>query len=328
MKYIYSLFLIATLSLGMVACQADEDIVFSATELAVEGGENLDVEIRTEISVNISQGGGDYEAFSLNKEVVDVKLEGTQLLISGKKIGKSSIVITDSNNKNIRINVTVFAPAIRVDKSSVEILYPYGDVASSVVNILEGNGKYNISINNEDIGVELQETMIRITTKTQEQEEGVITVSDGRGLVVEIPVKTESTRIPYANKEEREAIMADGELRFIFYVSNKKNDDLSSYDILNSGSLYGWDDWDHLKLQLNENDVSVGMKENVTIDCNVGDWDAGRVRLKKQVLDYFEIIKNDGVHIWAVYGIVCNVKNTERLVYGHFCQKINEPVAE
>lgn len=82
----------------------------------------------------------------------------------------------------------------------------------------------------------------------------------------------------------------------------------------NGRNLYGWDYFGFYYLKIYfAGDKAVGKKENASLA-----YYYSSTNISADAID-FEIIKNDGVKIWAVYSFVMDGK----LRYGYFIQNIN-----
>ncbi|MDD3909598.1 MAG: hypothetical protein PHN86_06555, partial [Proteiniphilum sp.] len=79
-------------------------------------------------------------------------------------------------------------------------------------------------------------------------------------------------------------------------------------------NLYGWDYYNFYYLKIYfSGDKEVGKKENASLVYRYGS-----TSISADHID-FEIIKNDGNKIWAVYSFI----RLEVLHYGYFIQNIN-----
>lgn len=317
MKAKYKLFILLStlLPVGMTGCSSDDEgnnPGVEVPELALKEQE-IKVKIGNDVNVDITEGGGDYKAFSLNQEIAKVELANNKLTIQGLKIGKTSLIVSDNDNCYQRLAVMVYEyDAIKLETQDVEIKYPKGHPKAIAVNILEGHGSYAITCDNEDI-LEAYLNAGRIILNAKGKE-GVtnVTVTDYCGLTAVIKVTTITSEIPY-DEAELEVIKANEKLRCQFDGSNS----LSYYTVLNEKvgefNLHGWDynGMYYLKIYF-PGDKEVGVKPNSKLSSK-------RFVVFDEEPIKFEIIKNDGAKIWAVYSLL----KDDKLYFGHFCQNIN-----
>lgn len=312
------LLLFAALPLSITSCSEDEEST-SATEvpkLALEQ-ESLEVKVGEKTTLKIKEGGGEYKAFSLNENIAKVEMADHSLIVEGVVNGETSLIISDNDNCYQRVAVSSYYDKLIVNKETVDIKVLLGSGAkSTIVKVMQGNGGYKASSDSEDVTVSVSNNDITVKALGKEGS-ATITVTDSRGLTVLIPVQVTSTTEPY-DEEELSSIKDNTTLRF-YYDNKTVNNGQSSYTILNSKeenlNLYGWDYWGGyqvLKIYF-PGDHSVGEKPDSKLSSKTYSENIENQPIK------FEIIKNDGTMIWAVYSFVKN----DKVYFGHFCQNIN-----
>lgn len=321
MKTKYKLFalLSAMLPLAITGCSNNEESTpaVEVPELVVAEKE-VKVKIGDDISVDITQGGDQYKVFSLNKEVAEAQLANNKLTVQGVKIGKTSLIISDDNNSYQRLAVSVYQyEAVKIEQQEIALKFPQGHSRTITVNILEGNGDYTVSSDSKVVEASVNGS--RITLKALGQN-GVanITVTDASDFKAVISVQTTASTTPY-EEAELEAMKEDETLRYVFNENVIRNANVNaSYSILNKKegelNLYGWDYFNFYFL-----------KVYFAGDKTIGEKTEGKLTFKEAGSSFsnepikFEIIKNDGMKIWATYSFIKN----EKLNFGHFCQSIN-----
>ena len=86
------------------SCSNDDDekndilVVKETPELNI-GEESISVIVNKETNVEITQGGSEYNTFSLNPEIVTAKVEDSQIVISGKSGGNTFIIVSDQSGQ-------------------------------------------------------------------------------------------------------------------------------------------------------------------------------------------------------------------------------------
>ncbi len=132
----------------------------SYPDLAVDT-EEVKIEKEGSIKVNITDGSGSYKV-EANNDNVEVKLTGTEILITGKKVGESEVTVTDTKtNQTVTIGVTIEnkTPDIALAKTEVTVIK--GKFEEVTVNA--GSGSYTAKADNSKVTVTVSGTKIKIT---------------------------------------------------------------------------------------------------------------------------------------------------------------------
>lgn len=311
------LLLIMVLPLGFTACDNDDDDTDiqpteKVTELILEKS-TVDVEVDNIGDVKITQGGGEYHAFSSNPDVVSVELENNVLKLNALSRGRTSVIISDKNSQYKELNVVTFYDVLAIETTEITIKIPLGHPKTIRIPITKGNGDYELSLESEIVSATIENDSAIVVVATKEGKAN-ITLTDSYGLTLDIPVTISTTTIPYDAKE-LEAIKADETTRYEF---NANNIDVNYYSYMNTKegdlNLYGWDYYGYMYFKLYfGGDKSQGEKSDAKIVSKLS-W--GEDEINESIK--FEIIKNDGTKIWAVYSFI----KDEKLNFGHFCQDI------
>lgn len=311
--------LVFILQMGLFSCdekQIDEILEKEEAPALTISDEAVAIVVGSTQSIAIEQGAGAYKVFSLNEEIAQVELVENRIVIEALRQGNTSVMVSDKNSRFRKISIKSYYDKITVDKPNLKIQIKVGNPAVKIVRILEGNGNYTATSDNEELTVTVNENNLTIIA-TEEAGNGTITVTDAEGVKLEIPVTIETTTIPY-NAEEMAEIKTDGTLRYVYNESGTENALMTGYQFINSTEngvhRYGWNYYTIIYLYLYfTGDKEVGVKEGTRIDFK--DWSSSS---KAEPIN-LEIIKNDGTKIWAIFSYLENGK----LNYGHFCQKIN-----
>lgn len=305
--------------LALFSCDDKEDVPAIKEEPSelVIGQEKVDVVVGTQAELEIMEGNNDYRAFSLNEEVATVTLTGSKLVIDAVERGNTTIIVSDASGQYRSMDVTSYYESIVVKDGMVDFRLPLGTTKTKHVQVLQGNGGYLVeSSDPEIVSVQVSGEVLLLTAS---QEGNVdITVTDARDVTATIPVNVTSTTEPY-DDDELEEIMALNTRRYIFEDNFVDSDATGTGPVMlqgmeNGRNLYGWDYYGFYYLRIYfAGDKSVGKKENASLTFNY--WPTS---ISSDEVD-FEIIKNDGEKIWAIYSFV----QDERLYYGYFIQNIN-----
>lgn len=314
---ILGLLLLSLFSLNFAACSEDKDpIEESEISDLILKSETVKVVVGTTAEIEISKGNGDYKAFSLNPEIATVKMDNGKIIVEGKNSGITSIVLSDKSNQFKKVSIVSYYDQIILSQETVDVKMPIGNPKIKTIEVLSGNGGYTTSVDKEDLVlVTVNKNVLSI--KALKEGTAVITIKDALDLVKEITVNITTTDVAYDN-EDLEGIKANETLRYDFAGSTTINSENRWYTYLNKKendlNLCGWDYYNYYFLKLYfAGDKSVGEKTN------------GKLTYKYNSLAFtdepikFEIIKNDGTKIWAIYSFIKDGK----LYFGHFCQNID-----
>ncbi|MCI1780031.1 MAG: hypothetical protein LKI53_08785 [Bacteroidales bacterium] len=296
-------------SVQPVAVKAD--LTFDTDTINIGVGEVLNVKIKT--------GGGEYDVFSENPDIVKVSMDGNEIEVESLDKGYSGIIVSDAYGNYERLPVKSLYKSISVDKPSVSGKIKLGNTQNVVINVISGNGDYIASSSNEEVlkisGINGNEINIILLAEGAAD----VTIEDIMGLTITIPVTVETTTEPYS-KEELNTLMSDETIRYEFDGSKVVNASAAWYDFLNKKdgdyNLYGWDYYGYMYFKIwFDGDKSAGKKDNARIQSKTS-WSGDEINNDSV---NFNIIKNDGTRIWAVYSFVMNNK----LYFGNFCQSID-----
>ena len=308
--------LVLVVPLGFTACDDDDDIDVQLkeeiTELILEKT-SIDVEVDKTGDVKITQGGGEYHAFSSNPDVVSVELTDNILKLSALSRGRTSVIISDKNSQYKELNVVAFYDVLEIETTEINVKMPLGHTKTMRVPITKGNGGYELSLESEIVSASIENDS-EIVLVASKEGEATITLTDSYGLSLEIPVTISTTTIPYDAKELDE-IMANDNSRYIFntedmheYYLREESSYIDGTTMIGLNSSY-----DYFKLFFT-GDKSVGVKNDGILDIELY---FANIYLTESV--NVEIIKNDGNKVWVVYSYI----KDDKLNFGHLCQNIN-----
>lgn len=313
--------LIIALLFMFVGCNDDKpaEIIKEVKEITkLElSGDYVKIKEDEKATIDIKQGEEDYKVFSLNSDIAKVEFVDKQIVITGVKKGLTNIIVSDKESQYQQVRVAVYQGDLTVDKDDFDVLLRLGHQKNETIEILTGNDGYTVSSNNEEV-VSARIAGNTISLIFKKAGEAKIKVKDMLDFEKEISVKVTSTTVPFS-KEELEEIMAQNNVRFLYNSQNVTPDNYG-YTFYNSEEdgeyLYGWNYYNYYYLKIwFSGGKNVGKKEGSRMTYN--HWSSPL--LNNQPID-FEIIKNDGTLIWAVFSFI---EEEKKLNYGYFIQKIN-----
>lgn len=312
------IFSFCILALSLNSCSSDDDgkndipVVKETPELNISE-ESINVIVDKETSVEIIQGGSEYNAFSLNPEIATAKVEDNQVTISGKSRGNTFIIVSDQSGQYKKFPVTAYYDKLTLDQEHVDIEIPNGAPGEATVRVLLGNGGYFVtSDNNEVLSVSISGDYIVITA-TKEGDATVI-VKDAMGMEGYFTVHTTISTSPYT-KQELEKIKNSSQVRYEFEKYKPSLSRATLYNTMENGMhKYGWSTYSEHLLIWFSGDKSVGKKEKAFLSQFT--WEDYTTQYTNEPI-ILEIIKNDGKKIWAVYTVESN-----GMSYGYFCAAI------
>ncbi|GAE14257.1 Hsp20/alpha crystallin family protein [Bacteroides pyogenes] len=318
-KYL-SISCIMLFSFGIAGCSDEnekerKEIASPLPELKIKE-DPIKVKIGTDnkVSIDILEGGGEYNVFSTNEDVVTAEIIDNKVSLEGKAIGEAALVLSDKNSKYLKFPVSVYlTDKIKFSQEEVEMKILAGHRKLIKVNISEGNGGYKAESDNRDIKVNVTgEGEITIEAIAKEESfSGSVTIKDKAGFTASLPVKVAVTTNPFPEEFLAE-IKADSKRRYFFDGESKDRDNSTPVRKLEDGQYsYGWTYYSIYSLQISfKGDLSVGKKTEAIYAYSM------YYNPTEEAVD-LEIIQNDGENIWAIF----SYKKDGVIHYGYFCDK-------
>lgn len=197
------LLLCGVMALGAItACSDDKDEIIINEEpqypaLSIDT-ESMRVKVGSDsrVAVPISDGAGEYAAFSLNPEVADVTDEGGTLMIEGFHNGTTEIIISDKGGSLKKLPVSVYTTdVLTVESTDFTLETPLGHSATATTRVLLGNDGYSAVSDNDAVTATVDESGVISITATSKRQEftAKVTVSDMSGLTADINVTVKFT---------------------------------------------------------------------------------------------------------------------------------------
>lgn len=319
MKNIHkSVFLFCILALMLNSCSNNDEkndipTIKDIPELNISD-ESISVIVDKETNVEITQGGNEYMAFSLNPGIAEVAMDDdSHIIITGKSGGNTFMIVSDQEGQYKKYPVMAYYDLLVLNKDKVDIETSTTKPNTTVVKVIKGNGKYSATSDNDEIlTLDVSESDIKVTA-LKEGDANII-VKDAMGMQAGFSVHITISTNPY-NEEEIARIISDSRERYEFegYKVEKSSRNTFYYGIENGKNKYGWDYYGEYVTILASGDKSVGKKETALLSQSV----YGNTKFANEPV-HFEVIKNDGSKIWAVYSVIKNEK-----IYGYLCTKVN-----
>lgn len=313
-KYINLLgVLLLSLVLGFASCSSDDEPIIDdqTTDLTLSETK-IDVVVGGVTTISITEGNGEYKAFSLNEEIVTVELVNNELELTGVSNGETSIVVSDKGNQYKELHIRSIYDQIIVEESNIEVKMRLGNTGRKTVTILGGNGFYTAVSDNEEVATSTVNGD-NITINALTEGSAIITITDRFDVSTELNVSVETTTIAYEG-EELEELMDDDSTRFFFDGSFSSSYNTPVNTVEGEYNVIGWDYWgyEYQKVYF-KGDRTVGVKE----DAHFTDKDWYSLIHDKQPVE-LEILKVDDGKMWAMFSFIKDGK----LFYGHFVTNV------
>ncbi len=271
------------------------------------------IDKENDVKMEITDGAGDYKAFSLNTEIATVSVSGNALTVKGVTNGETNVMVSDKENQLKTFVVKTRYDNITFDRAQIDVVYRLGRKNNVDVQILTGNDGYTVTSDDEEVvTASVTDKVLKVTAQGKKEGTATLTIRDQLDREATIKVTTTLTTEPFTS-EELEAIKArtTNVHRFDDYVPSPTAAILSMEK--DGMYLYGWKTlMNYLRVYL-AGDKSVGDKPGSKFECF-----QLRTILPLKELDKCRIIKNDGTKIWCVYSYVYK----EVQYSGYFIQDI------
>lgn len=319
---------------AFIGCSDDADPIVGAEpqypELQTEVT-SLEVAIDKISSLKILQGAGDYNAFSLEKDIVDVEVKGDEILLKGISVGQTDIMILDKAGACVQVAVTSAYDRIVVSAGNeITMDIKIGETEKVTFDILYGSGGYEVATEeNQNIIKDLSlKDDTHVSFKVVSAGTTTLTITDKMGKTATVTVTVNELSYPYSPEELNEIRKKTGHT-FSFMYRDRIEDgvyDGKIYDnqTAEDGRIYYRveDNWGDVEFRIDfKGDFTVGVKENATLNT-FGVY----THIENQDIT-LEIIKNDGKTIWTIFYYVGKDYNDERaLIYGYFIRPIKSKI--
>jgi len=322
-KIIQMLLVVVLLTIGFTGCSDnDNETINPGGETEVPaftlGQESIRVKVGAEnkITVDVKEGGGEYDAFILDTTIAKVETVDGVVKVEGFANGQTSLIISDKYSRYRKVPVSVYTTdKIQLSHEVFDLVTVLGNSKTLTANVVLGNGGYEATSNNSAVTVSVNEEGVISMTAVSKKTEftATVTVTDCTGLSEDIAVTVKASLDPFTDVE-LETIMLDNTRRYFY---NGSRTDSSYYTYLNEitsqgKQRYGWDYYSYYWYKLEfKGGKDVGTKEEAMFDYYY--YSTGSINTPVTM----EIIKNDGVNVWGVFSYINDEQ--EKLYTGYFC---------
>lgn len=212
-KYIFmSMVMAATVMGGFTSCSDDDDDAPAApaekTDLVLANEvQRVKIGPENRVLIEVAQGNGEYQAYSLNPEIAEVVVGDDGLYyIEGFKNGMTDVVVSDAANNYKRLAVSVYTTdEMQLSHETYSFVTVLGKSATSTeCSVTLGNGGYSIESDNSKVRVSIDaETGAISMTATSAKDEytATVTVTDVTGLTATMAVTVQATFDPFVQSE-------------------------------------------------------------------------------------------------------------------------------
>ena len=320
-KYMYLYASLLATTLGVSSCGSsndDNNPIEKPAELALDK-DTIKVGVEETAELNVKEGAGSYKVFSENPTIATTEIADKKITIKGQDKGYTAVVVSDENGAYKRIPVQSMYKHMAADSTNLRINMKLGNTQNVTITLTAGNGNYKAQIDNSNIAkiASIDGNKVTITALTEGSANLIIT--DMMNLSLTIPITAKTTTVPYTS-EELQVLKNDNTLHYTFNGNSVYNESDSWYNYINQMdgdyNMYGFDYYGYMYFKVwFEGDKTVGKKSPAKIEAKIT-WNDNASSSDALT---FEIVKNDGTFIWAVYSFI----QDNKLYYGNFCQKIS-----
>lgn len=181
------------LSSVILALGCSNDDVPTYSEMAVD---RTDVFIQADgehpvAEVNITNGNGNYKVTVADENIATATLDGTRVIINGVKNGETTATIMDWTKHSTVINIKVKEDfELKVSQQEVTLFLDEEDMTTTLVNIVSGNGDYQVESSNSEVATaELtKDGKILITALSSDFCDVIVTDADGNKTTIKVGV--------------------------------------------------------------------------------------------------------------------------------------------
>lgn len=322
------------LFIAFVGCSDDADPIVGEEpqypELLTEVA-SLEVAIDKISSLKIIQGAGEYNAFSLEKDIVEVEVNGDEILLKGISVGQTQIMVLDKAGACIPVDITSAYDRIVVSGGNeINAEIKIGEKKRVTFDILYGSGEYKVATeDNQSVIRDLEiKNDSHVSFEIVNAGATAITITDRMGKTTVVTVTVEELTYPYSPEELNDICKKTRKVFSLMHTDEIGVFDGRIYDnqTAEDGRIYYRleDNWGDVEFRIDfKGDLTVGVKENATLNTYgvYADFINQDVTL--------EVIKNDGKTIWAIYYFIGKDYNGERaLIYGYFIRPVKSNIED
>lgn len=177
----------ALLSSAILTFGCSEDDIPSYSKITVDKND-LFIKIEKPIDeVNITEGNGNYKVTVADENIATAKVEGSKIVFTALKNGRTTVTVTDWAKHSTVINVRVKEDFdLAIDKQKLTLIKDVNP--TELVYISSGNGEYQIKSSDESIATALltSDGKVEVTFVSGGFADITITDADGKNAVVKV----------------------------------------------------------------------------------------------------------------------------------------------
>ena len=183
----------ALLSSAILTFSCSDDDAPTYSEMAVD---KTDIFIQADgehptAEVNITNGNGNYKITVADENIATATLDGTRVIINGLKNGTTTATVMDWTKHSAVINIKVKEDfELKLSQEEVTLFLNEEKKNTALVNIVSGNGDYQVESSNSEVATaELTtEGKILITALSSDFCDVTVTDADGKKATVKVGV--------------------------------------------------------------------------------------------------------------------------------------------
>lgn len=183
----------ALLSSAILTFSCSDDDAPTYSEMAVD---KTDIFIQADgehptAKVNITNGNGNYKITVADENIATATLDGTRVIINGLKNGTTTATVMDWTKHSAVINIKVKEDfELKLSQEEVTLFLNEEKKNTALVNIVSGNGDYQVESSNSEVATaELTtEGKILITALSSDFCDVTVTDADGKKATVKVGV--------------------------------------------------------------------------------------------------------------------------------------------
>lgn len=177
----------ALLSFAILTFGCSEEDIPSYSKIAVDKNDLfIKIEKPTD-EVNITEGNGNYKVTVADENIATAKVEGTRIVFTAIKNGRTTVTVTDWAKHSTIINVRVKEDFdLALDKQKLTLIKDVNP--TELVYISSGNGEYQIKSSDESIATALltNDGKVEVAFVSSGFADITITDADGKNAVVKV----------------------------------------------------------------------------------------------------------------------------------------------
>lgn len=225
---------LSLLALFFFSCSSDsksDDTINPVLSEIVLDKEQATLVVGEEPSIiKIVEGNGEYSAFALNSDLVNINIEKDEISLEGLKLGSTDIYLSDKYMviKKIPVNILTSNTIVIEDNiDQANFITAKGSSEIFRLNITQGNGGYNVESDNPSLlnARIINSTVIEITTvQGNPGGEANLKVTDSFGTEKNILIIIELTDDPLTDQFIKTVKDKDVTSNELFLLSTLVND--------------------------------------------------------------------------------------------------------